>query len=515
MKNLNIRTRFLLLLGVFVAGLSIYGAWSFRTLNELKVNGTLYHKIIQTKDVVADILPPPEYLLETYLVALQMSITNDKLQQNNLIEKARVLKNDYDTRHEYWVKASLDPKLSNALLVQAHDPAQQIFVAIHDDLEPAIQNGNRDAVSASMKKITALYEEHRKAIDKAVEIASKIADEDEAYAKSHIDTSTIVLLVTLVIILGATIGVSMAISNSILDPLRDAMKVTERIGTGDMSFAINTEGEHEFAKLMRALKSMQENLTKAVSKVLEGSENVASASSQIAQGNNDLSSRTESQASALEQTSAAMEELSSQVKQNADKARQANQLTSSASTIAARGGEVVGQVVDTMKGINESSRKISDIIGVIDGIAFQTNILALNAAVEAARAGEQGRGFAVVASEVRSLAGRSAAAAKEIKSLIEASVTRVEQGTALVDDAGLTMKEVVDSIRMVSNLVGEISLATNEQSSGVAQVGEAVTHMDRNTQQNAALVEEMAAAANSLKSQADNLVQTVSVFKIS
>jgi methyl-accepting chemotaxis protein len=209
-----------------------------------------------------------------------------------------------------------------------------------------------------------------------------------------------------------------------------------------------------------------------------------------------------------------MEELSSQVKHNAENAQQANQLAASASTVAARGGDVVGRVVDTMKDINASSRKISDIISVIDGIAFQTNILALNAAVEAARAGEQGRGFAVVASEVRSLAGRSAEAAKEIKSLINASVERVEQGSTLVDEAGTTMTEVVTSIRRVTDMMGEISSASNEQSLGVAQVGEAVTQMDRTTQQNAALVEQIAAAASSLKAQAGELVSTVSIFKL-
>jgi methyl-accepting chemotaxis protein len=241
---------------------------------------------------------------------------------------------------------------------------------------------------------------------------------------------------------------------------------------------------------------------------------VATASAEIAQGNNDLSARTESQASALEQTSAAMEQLGATVVQNADSAAQANQLARNASSVAVQGGQVVGQVVETMKGINDSSRKIADIISVIDGIAFQTNILALNAAVEAARAGEQGRGFAVVASEVRSLAGRSAEAAKEIKGLIIDSVRRVEQGSALVDRAGVTMTEVVNAIKRVTDLVGEISSASKEQSIGVAQVGEAITQMDQATQQNAALVEEMAAAASSLKSQASDLVGTVELFKL-
>ena len=262
-----------------------------------------------------------------------------------------------------------------------------------------------------------------------------------------------------------------------------------------------------------AMKSTLNRMQEAVAAVRSGASGIEVASAEIAQGNHDLSARTEQQASALEQTAASMEQLSATVKQNADSAKQANQLSMNASVVAIKGGEVVAQVVETMKGINDASRKISDIISVIDGIAFQTNILALNAAVEAARAGEQGRGFAVVASEVRSLAGRSAEAAKEIKVLITTSVERVEHGTALVDRAGSTMTEVVGSIRRVTDIMGEISAASSEQSAGVSQVGEAVTQMDQVTQQNAALVEEIAAAASSLKAQAQQLVQTVAVFK--
>jgi methyl-accepting chemotaxis protein len=259
---------------------------------------------------------------------------------------------------------------------------------------------------------------------------------------------------------------------------------------------------------------MKVNLARIVGHVREGSESVSTASSEIAEGNHDLSARTESQANALQQTASSMEQLSATVSRNADNARLANQLAQSASSVAVHGGDVVAQVVGTMKGINDSSRMIADIISVIDGIAFQTNILALNAAVEAARAGEQGRGFAVVASEVRSLAGRSADAAKEIKTLINDSVMRVEQGTAQVDLAGSTMTEVVSSIRRVTELMGEISAASSEQSTGVALIGDAVTQMDQATQQNAALVEEMAAAASSLKAQAQDLVRTVAVFRL-
>ena len=321
--------------------------------------------------------------------------------------------------------------------------------------------------------------------------------------------------VLLVLALAAAVFIGWSLSRSISSRVDAARLAAQRIGEGDLSQALSAAGKDEIGQLLQALSTMQDNLSRVVSNVRQGSEGVATASAEIAQGNQDLSARTESQASALEETAASMEELSSTVKQNADNAKQANQLAQSASSVAIQGGEVVAQVVDTMKGINNSSQKISDIISVIDGIAFQTNILALNAAVEAARAGEQGRGFAVVASEVRSLAGRSADAAKEIKTLINDSVARVEQGTALVGQAGATMSEVVSSIRRVTDIMGEISAASSEQSAGVSQVGEAVTQMDQATQQNAALVEEMAAAASSLKSQAEDLVGTVAVFKLS
>ncbi len=304
------------------------------------------------------------------------------------------------------------------------------------------------------------------------------------------------------------------ITRMVTGPMVEAADVARRIADGDLSASLKTGGHDEVGLLLQALSDMKDNLVQMVSGVRQGAESVATASSQIAQGNQDLSQRTEEQASALQQTAASMEQLGSTVSQNADSARQANQLANGASTVAVQGGDVVSQVVETMKDINESSRKISDIITVIDGIAFQTNILALNAAVEAARAGEQGRGFAVVAGEVRNLAQRSAEAAKEIKSLINASVERVERGTSLVDQAGATMQEVVTAIRRVNDIVGEISSASTEQSSGVSQVSEAVSQMDQATQQNAALVEESAAAAESLKLQAQQLVQAVSVFKL-
>jgi methyl-accepting chemotaxis protein len=374
-----------------------------------------------------------------------------------------------------------------------------------------INEANRLVVTA----VRPLYGPVNDGIEALMKFQLDDARMDYAAAVERFATIRIVSVVSIVVGVLFAILFGADLIRSISRSLRHAVEVSNAVAQGDLNQAIQSQGRDEVAQLLQALSAMQDNLAKVVSSVRSGSESVATASAQIASGNHDLSSRTEQQASALEETAASMEELSSTVKQNADSARQANQLALSASTVAVRGGEVVAQVVDTMKGINDSSRKISDIISVIDGIAFQTNILALNAAVEAARAGEQGRGFAVVASEVRSLAGRSADAAKEIKSLINASVERVEQGTALVDQAGTTMSEVVSSIKRVTDLMGEISAASNEQSQGVSQVGEAVSQMDQVTQQNAALVEEMAAAASSLKSQAQDLVGTVAVFKLS
>ncbi len=335
-----------------------------------------------------------------------------------------------------------------------------------------------------------------------------------AAAQAAYQSAKWLILAITICSLSAGIFIAWWLSRSITRPIGEAVGVARRVAAGDLTTRIDVTQTDEAGQLLAALKQMNDSLVKVVGSVRQSSDSIATGSAQIAAGNQDLSQRTEQQASALEETAASMEELGATVRQNADNAKQANQLALGASTVAVRGGEVVSQVVDTMKGINDSSRKIADIIGVIDGIAFQTNILALNAAVEAARAGEQGRGFAVVASEVRSLAARSAEAAKEIKGLISASVERVEQGTTLVDQAGVTMAEIVTAIRRVTDIMGEISSASIEQSAGVAQVGEAVTQMDQTTQQNAALVEESAAAAESLKLQAQQMVQAVAVFTL-
>ncbi len=348
-----------------------------------------------------------------------------------------------------------------------------------------------------------------------IELQGRVAAQEYAEAQSNFNTVFMITSVAVAagVILAVVIG--MMLIRAIVGPINEAVDVANAVASGDLTSRIDVTSNNETGRLMQALRLMNDNLVDLVGKVRTSTDSIYTASSEIASGNLDLSQRTEEQASSLEETASSMEELTSTVRQNADNARQANQLASGASEVAVRGGAVVGQVVQTMSAINDSSKKIVDIISVIDGIAFQTNILALNAAVEAARAGEQGRGFAVVATEVRTLAQRSAAAAKEIKELIGNSVSKVEDGTRLVDEAGATMNEIVNSVKRVTDIMAEISAASQEQSSGIEQVNQAVTQMDEVTQQNAALVEEAAAAAESMQEQAHALSQAVAVFKLS
>ncbi|MCP5244446.1 MAG: HAMP domain-containing protein [Burkholderiales bacterium] len=327
--------------------------------------------------------------------------------------------------------------------------------------------------------------------------------------------SIYLLIGLMVLALGFGIFLAILMVRSITKPMNEAIAIANAVAAGDLTTRIDAKSNNETGKLLQALKQMNSNLIDLVGKVRLGTDSITSATEDIAAGNLNLSQRTERQSASLEQTASAMEELTSTVKQNADNAKQANQLAAGASDVAIKGGQVVGQVVQTMNEINESSKKIVDIISVIDSIAFQTNILALNAAVEAARAGEQGRGFAVVATEVRTLAQRSASAAKEIKELISNSVNKVDVGTRLVDEAGATMDEIVNAVRRVTDIMGEITAASQEQSQGIEQVNQAISMMDTATQQNAALVEEAAASAELMQDQSQELVDAVTVFKLS
>lgn len=391
----------------------------------------------------------------------------------------------------------------NNLIQEGLIPLEASLVAGNDvqfrSARAAASNLNQQFVAASIAYNDYLADQNTVMVDDY---------ENEMQLIGYID------LVVLIVAALMVLFVRLALVSGIVKPLNEAVKNFERIADNDLSGKINDRGSNEIGKLFSAMQHMQSNLAKTVSNVRDSSGSIHIGAREIASGNADLSSRTEQQAASLQETAASMEQITATVKQNADNARQASQLANEASTTASSGGEVVDQVITTMHGISASSQKVTDIISVIDSIAFQTNILALNASVEAARAGEQGRGFAVVASEVRNLASRSADAAKEIKTLIETSSTQVKEGSVLVENAGATMREVVTSVRRVNDIMDEISAASQEQSSGIEQVNQAVAQMDEVTQQNAALVQEASAAASSLEEQAARLESVVAVFKL-
>ncbi len=409
-------------------------------------------------------------------------------------------------------------------VLRADDRLRTELGAITNEMKAKIEKTlamtNQHLLNAQELKLsgTAFFDEYTATIDNLYAFNATASGNlvDELSARSAgLQQSLYIVYGFILFGLIAIIQLSIVFVRSITNPLHEAISVADAVASGDLTSRINSDATNETGQLLQALRKMNDNLVDLVGKVRTGTDSISTASGEIASGNSDLSQRTEEQASSLEETASSMEELTSTVRQNSDNARQANQLAVGASEVAVKGGAVVGQVVQTMSSINESSKKIVDIISVIDGIAFQTNILALNAAVEAARAGEQGRGFAVVATEVRTLAQRSAAAAKEINELISDSVSKVEDGTKLVDEAGTTMDEIVNAVQRVTDIMSEISAASQEQSSGIEQVNQAVTQMDEVTQQNAALVEEAAAAAESMQDQAQGLSQAVTMFKLS
>jgi methyl-accepting chemotaxis protein len=442
-------------------------------------------------------------------VLLMSDAEEIKKEFSNIEESTRIISESLE---------KLDKTITSARgreLMQALSASRALFVTQRSSFLALAKEGRKDeALALLIKQVRPTQLAYFAVLDDIIELQSGLMVEAGKESSAQAGQTRMLLL----LISGVAAAVSMALgllaTRSITRPLNEAVAIARRVADGDLSGTIVVTAKDETGQMLQALKDMNESLAGIVGDVRSGTDTIATASSQIAAGNHDLSSRTEEQASSLEETAASMEELTSTVKQNADNARQANQLAVSASSVAVKGGSVVAEVVGTMGAINASSRKIVDIIGVIDGIAFQTNILALNAAVEAARAGEQGRGFAVVAAEVRNLAQRSAAAAKEIKTLISDSVDKVEEGSKQVAEAGRTMDEIVDSVKRVTDIMAEITAASQEQTSGIEQINQAITQMDQVTQQNAALVEEAAAAASSLQEQASGLSQLVSVFRL-
>jgi len=511
LSNMRIGTRLGISFGIILAILALVLVIGnvLTTQNKQKLISSLEQS--SSKSKYADTMK--NALLEAGLAMRNIGLQSDVSEMQKEEARTKVLNARYAEARDKLMALGLNDA-EKKIVAEISRLDGEIAAPFKEAVGQALAFNGEGAAKLISSRIDPLNQRMVVEMGKLVEL-QQTAEKDVLKRSVADDNTLMILLLTLGVAAIAIGGVfAWRITRSITVPLNQAVAVARRVATGDLTSQINEKSKDEVGQLFDALRQMNGSLAEIAGNVRAGTETIGSASQEIASGNADLSARTESQASSLEETASSMEELTSTVRQNAENARQANQLVISASEYATKGGQVVGQVVDTMGSIKDSSRKVVDIIGVIDGIAFQTNILALNAAVEAARAGEQGRGFAVVAAEVRNLAQRSAGAAKEIKALISDSVEKVDAGSKLVDEAGKTMDEIVTSVKHVADIMSEITAASAEQSNGIEQVNQAIAQMDEMTQQNSALVEQAAAAAESMQEQAEMLAQAVAVFKL-
>ncbi|CAG9932654.1 methyl-accepting chemotaxis protein [Candidatus Nitrotoga arctica] len=542
LNNIKLAYRFGLIVLSVVVGFSIYGMWSFKTLNELKVNGPIYHRIVQGKDLVADILPPPEYIIESYLVSLQLE-ESDKNDQPSLIARLKTLKNEYDTRYEFWKTENLSPDLSEPLLKDAHEPAAAFYEMALKEFVPAIESGNKDVSEKAMKKMKSAYEHHRKAIERVVENANKRFVADENTAAARINSATFLMLTVLVISVAVTVCISMLISKSVTASLLNVQRTMLEIkNTNDLTRRINIESDDEigqtsktFNELIISLQSSLLSLTNNANGVSQAALELSSSAQQVARSSEEQSSSASAMAATVEQVTVGITLIT-------DGAREAQDISIKSGNLSSQGAEIIQNAAVTMMQIAETvkqtstsievlglrSNQISSVVQVIKEVADQTNLLALNAAIEAARAGEQGRGFAVVADEVRKLAARTSKATEEISHMIQSiqsstnnametmkvAVTEADRGAVLAQEAGVSIIQIKDGSSKVVAVVNNISDSLNEQNSASQDIAVHVERVAQQAEENTAAAGQTASSAIQLEKLASDMLATVGKFKL-
>jgi methyl-accepting chemotaxis protein len=500
---------------MFVASSVVVGAFGYRTFEAVRINGTRYGDIIESKDLLADVLPPPAYLLESQLVAHEL-LGADPKGIDPQAARLRSLRADFEKRHAFWAKELPEGKTRDALTTRAFRPAIAYYQLLEGDFIAAVRAGDHaKARQLLLGPLSQNYDEHRRAIDEVVVSASADAKALEESTQAEISRSLSLLLFIGLASFGTVIGANLWVSRLITRPMEKVVSALESVAAGDLRCQLPVESADELGQMAVGLNTAVSAMAETVSKVRNVASTVAGASQELSAAANEISNGAQRQAASLEDTASSLEQISSAVKLNADNAQQASVLATQSRDTAEKGGRIVGSAVGAMDEITHSSKKIADIITAIDEIAFQTNLLALNAAVEAARAGEQGRGFAVVATEVRNLARRSATASKEIKALISDSVAKINVGSSHINKSGEELQDIVSAAKRVTDIIQEIASASREQNTGIVQVTRAISQLDGVTQHNAAQTEELSATAQQLAQHAEELEQLVAVFQIS